>query len=192
MSLPARHHRYTFAEYLSVEEMSVVKHEFLDGEIYAMAGGSPLHAALSAAVVTALSLAVRGGSCRVFTSDLRIRVLSTGLATYPDASVVCGAVVPDPDGAASATNPTVVVEVLSDSTMDYDLGEKFEHYKQIPSLKTVVYIWQDERKIELRKRVSGESWVSAFALGGDSVSIDTLGCTLVPDDLYRDAAPPEA
>jgi Uma2 family endonuclease len=192
MSLPARHHRYTFAEYLTVEEMSVVKHEFLDGEIYAMAGGSPLHAALSAAVVTALSMAVRGGSCRVFTSDLRIRVLATGLATYPDVSVVCGPVVPDPEGAASATNPTVVVEVLSDSTMDYDLGEKFEHYKQVPSLKAVIYVWQDQRKIEIRRRAAAESWISAIAEESGSISIDALGCTLAPADLYRDAAPPEA
>ena len=106
--------------------------------------------------------------------------------------MVRGPVVPDPEGAASATNPAVVVSVLSDSTMDYDLGEKFEHYKQVPSLRAVIYIWQDQRKIEIRRRASAESWISAIAEKSGSISIDALGCTLAPADLYRDAAPPEA
>src|SRR4051812_20568072 len=125
-----RHHRYSFADYLAVEEMGSVKHEFLDGNIYAMAGGAPLHAALAAAVATALSNALRGGPCRVFSSDLRIRVLATGLASYPDVTVVCGALRTDPESADTVTNPMVVVEVLRDSTMDYDLGEKLEHYRK--------------------------------------------------------------
>ena len=191
MSVPAPHHRYTFADYLAVEEMSVVKHEFLNGEIYAMAGGSPLHAALSAAVITVLSNCLRGGPCRVFTSDLRIRVRASGLATYPDLSVVCGPVIGDPEGPEAATNPTVIVEVLSDSTMEYDHGEKFEHYKQIGSLKGVVYVWQQEQRIEIRQRASEDTWTSVFAVSGESARIDTLGCTLVTDELYRDASPPE-
>src|SRR3970040_481974 len=99
MSAPVRHHHYSFADYLAVEEMSAVKHEFLDGNIYAMAGGSPLHAALSVSVAAALLSSLRGRPCRVFSSDLRVRVAATGLATYPDVTVVCTELRHDPDSA---------------------------------------------------------------------------------------------
>ena len=184
-----RHHRYSFADYLAVEEMGSVKHEFLEGNIYAMAGGSPLHAALSAAVATALSNALRGGPCRVFSSDLRIRVLATGLASYPDVTVVCGALLTDPESADTVTNPTVVVEVLSDSTMDYDLGEKLDHYRKIPSLNAVVYVWQTERRIEVRERGTATAWTAAVARSGDRAHIHALDCDLLVDELYRDATP---
>jgi Uma2 family endonuclease len=192
MRIPARHHRYSFADYLAVEEMSSVKHEFLDGEIYAMAGGSPLHAALSAAVVGRLLAAVRGGPCRVFSSDLRIRVLATGLATYPDVSVVCGPPRRDPDSPDTVTNPAVLVEVLGDSTLEYDLGEKFDHYRLIESLKEVVYVWQSERKIEIRRRQGAETWLPVAAGPGEVVRLEALGCDLAIDDLYDDATPPSS
>jgi Uma2 family endonuclease len=95
MSVSVRHHRHSFRDYLAVEEISTVKHEYLDGEIYAMAGGSVLHAALSAAMLAALHRQL-GGRCRVYSSDLRIRVRATGLASYPDMTVVCGAAETDP------------------------------------------------------------------------------------------------
>jgi Uma2 family endonuclease len=190
MRVLARHHRYSFADYLAVEKMSTVKHEFLDGEIYAMAGGSPLHAALSIAVAGRLLEAVRGGPCRVFSSDLRIRVPATGLTSYPDVSVVCGPPLHDPEDPDTVTNPAVLVEVLSDSTLEYDLGEKFDHYKLIGSLREVVYVWQSERKIEVRQREGGETWVSVTARPGDIARLESLGCDLAIDDLYRDATPP--
>jgi Uma2 family endonuclease len=191
MLTPARRHRYSFADYLVVEEMSTVKHEFLDGEIYAMVGGSLLHAALSAAVLGRLLAAVRGGPCRVFSSDLRIRVLATGLATYPDASVVCGPPARDPESHETVTNPSVVVKVLSNSTMEYDLGEKFDHYKQVESLKEIVYVWQSEQRIEIRRR-EGDTWISLSAGSGETAHLQSLGCDLAVDDLYREATPPSA
>lgn len=192
MSARVRHHHHSFADYLAVEEMSSVKHEFLDGNIYAMAGGSPLHAALSMAVGVALSACAKGGRCRVFPSDLRIRVLATGLATYPDVSVVCGPPIADPESADTVTNPTAVVEVLSDSTMDYDLGEKLDHYRQIPSLKAVAYLWQKERRIEVRQRGADDTWSSAVARAGDVARIDALECALAVDEIYAAAEPPRS
>ena len=191
MPTPARHHRYSFADYLAVEEISVVKHEFLGGEIYAMAGGSPLHAALSAAMVGRLLEAARGGPCRVFSSDLRIRVLATGLASYPDAAVVCGPLEHHPDSADTVTNPVLLVEVLSDSTEEYDLGEKFEHYTRIASLQEVVYVWQNERHIEVRRRVN-DGWISSAAGSAGMVRMESLGCALDVDALYNEATPPTA
>jgi Uma2 family endonuclease len=190
MSVPVRLHRHSFRDYLAVEEISTVKHEFLDGEIYAMAGGSILHAALSAAVLASLH-AQLGGRCRVYSSDLRIRVPATGLASYPDITVVCGAVETDPESADTVVNPTAVVEVLSPGTMDYDLGEKFEHLRQIPSLRAVIYIWQDRRGVEVRERLAEGTWKAAKLAGsGEEAPIGALGCKIAVDDLYADAGAP--
>ncbi len=190
MGAPAHLHGYTFREYLDLEAASNVKHEFLDGEIYAMAGGTPRHAALTLAVGGALLAQLRGGPCRAFSSDLRIRVRETGLATYPDVAVVCGPLEPDPDSEATVTNPKVIVEVLSPSTKDYDLGEKFEHYRKIPALEAVLYVWQTEARIESRTRAPDGTWAAREWSAGDTVAVNAIGCKLSVDDVYRDASPP--
>lgn len=169
--------------------MSGVRHEFLDGEIVAMAGGTVLHAALSAGVLATLH-AQLGGRCRAYSSDLRVRAPATGLATYPDVTIVCGPIETDPDDKDTVTNPSVVVEVLSASTMDYDLGEKFESYRQIPSLKTVIYVWQDRRQFELRDRQSDGTWRSQVAGRGETVRVGALDCALELDRLYDEAGAP--
>jgi len=184
MSVSARHHRYSFQDYLAVEEVSTVRHEYLDGEIYAMAGGSVLHAALSAATLAALHREL-GGRCRVYSSDLRIRAPATGLASYPDVTVVCGAAQTDPENADTIVNPTLVVEVLSPSTMDYDLAEKFEHYRRIPSLSAVLYVWQDRRQIEVRE--SARERQASIAGPGQTAAVPSLGIRLEVDALYADA-----
>ena len=185
MGAPIRLHRHSYADYLAVEEVSTVKHEFLDGEIYAMAGGSVRHAALSAAALAALHTQLQG-RCRVYSSDLRLRVLATGLASYADVAVVCGPVETDPDQADTVTNPTLLVEVLSPGTIDYDLGEKFEHYQQIPSLRAVVYVWQDRRQIELRERMPDGSWRRETAVAGQQIAITTPECRISVDALHAD------
>ena len=185
MSVSVRHHRHSFQDYLAVEEISTVRHEYLDGEIYAMAGGSVLHAALAAATLAVLHHQL-GGRCRVYSSDLRIRVRATGLASYPDVTVVCGAAETDPENAETVVNPTLVVEVLSPGTMDYDVGEKFDHYRQIPSLKAVLYVSQDKRQLEIRERTDDE-WKATQASTGGNVSTASIGCRLDVDALYADA-----
>lgn len=184
MSEPTSRHHYTWAEYLAFEETSNVKHEYLDGEIYGMAGGSPEHAALSVAVASALQAGLRGGPCRVYSSDLRIRVAATGLGTYPDVSVVCGELERDPENRDTVTNPALLVEVLSPSTEHYDRGEKLEHYQQIPALRAVLLVAQDERRIELRQRADDGSWQSVAAAGGGEIEIASLGCTVDLDQVY--------
>ena len=189
MVAPARLHGYTFDEYLDLENASNVKHEFLEGEIYAMAGGTPRHAALTLAVGGALLAQLRGGPCRAFSSDLRVRARATGLATYPDVAVVCGPLEPDPDSDATVTNPRVLVEVLSKSTKDFDLGEKFDHYQQIPSLEAVLYVWQTETRMELRSRAPDGHWTSRDFRAGETARIESIGCSLNVDDIYQDASP---
>jgi Uma2 family endonuclease len=183
MGVPARLHHYSFQDYLMVEEMNPGRHEFLDGEIYAIAGGTMLHAALSAAVLTALATQLTGG-CRTYTSDLRVRVLATGLATYPDVTLVCGKAEADPESKETAVNPAVIVEVLSPATIDYDLGEKFEHYRQIPSLKAVVYVWQDRQQIEVRERTADGDWRSHIGGVGTTLAVEEPRFTLDVNALY--------
>jgi Uma2 family endonuclease len=186
----ARHHRYTYSEYVALEEHANVRHEFFDGEIYAMAGGTPEHAAICANVSTALNVQLRGRGRRVHSSDLLIRILETGLATYPDVTVVCTRAELDPANRNAITNPTVVVEVLSPGTAEYDRGEKLAHYERIRSLREVVLVAHNERLIEVWQRKDGEAWTRGEARAG-SIRLASIDCTLDVDDVYRDElAPP--
>ncbi|HSU40855.1 MAG TPA: Uma2 family endonuclease [Polyangiaceae bacterium] len=177
--------RFSFAEYLRVDSESPAKHEFLDGMILAMAGGSPEHAALAMAVGTSLQRQLEGKRCRVYSADLRIRVPVTGFAAYPDVTVVCDRLERDPDDASTATNPSVVVEILSPSTEHYDRGEKLRQYQQLASLLHVVLLAHDERRIDVWSR-SETGWVVTTAKAGDRVRLDGIGCALTVDDVYRD------
>src|SRR5262249_22981569 len=133
MGKPARQ-LFTFEDYLQLEEYAKIKHEFLDGHVWAMAGGTPDHAAIATNISTLLSVHLRDKPCRVYSSDLRVRVRTTGLGTYPDVTVICGRFEADPGDPKgnTAINPRVIVEVLSPSTEEYDRSEKLDHYKQIP------------------------------------------------------------
>lgn len=183
---------FTFDAYVELEARSTVKHEFLDGQVWAMAGGSPEHAAIAGAVIRLLGQALVGRRCRVFTSDLRVRVAATGLGTYPDAAVICGAVEADPDDRSGHTvvNPTVLVEVLSPTTEAYDRGEKLAHYKRVPALREVALVAHDERRVDVWRRV-GDHWTMVSFRAGDQVMLESLGCALAVDDIYFDplAAP---
>ena len=163
MSSPAHDVHYTFRQYLSLEKASNVKHEYLAGQIYAMAGGTPEHAALQGAVHGLLFPQVRAGRCRAHGSDLRVRVLATGLDTYADVAIVCGPRELDPEDKNAVTNPTLLVEVLSPSTQDYDCGEKFAHYKRIPSLRQYVLVSPDEHRVEVWTRDDEGAWTSVVS-----------------------------
>lgn len=185
-SIPAPRHSYSYAEYLIVDEMSSHKNEYFDGEIYAMAGGSVAHAALAAEIITVIGNQLRGRPCRIYTADLRIRVKLTGLATYPDVSVICGPLEEDPEGRDTAINPTVLVEVLSDGTESYDRGEKREHYFLIPSLREYVVVSQREKAIEVWRRV-GEEWTHEVFGAGTKVTLAAIGCEIDVGSLYAEA-----
>jgi Uma2 family endonuclease len=188
MTEPRRLHRYTYADYVALELESPTKHEFLDGEIYAMAGGSEDHSALAAEVLRVLGNAVGDRPCRVHTSDLRIYVEATGLATFPDGSVVCGPLEQHPPSPrATALNPTVLVEVTSDSSEEYDTGEKLASYRTIPSLSDYVVVSHRERRITVHHR-GDQGWSSRVAIAGGRVTVESLGAELVVDAIYRASA----
>lgn len=182
-------HRYTYAEYVALERQSPTKHEFLEGEIYAMAGGSEEHSALAAEVLRALGNGVGDRPCRVHTADLRIYVEAAGLATFPDGSVVCGPLEQHPPSPiATALNPAVLVEVTSDSSEEYDLGGKLEFYRTIPSLSDYVIVSHRERRITVHSRDGNGAWTSRVAIAGGRVTVSHLGVELVVDDVYRASA----
>jgi Uma2 family endonuclease len=165
MAEPAQMLVYSFAEYVALEEYSNVRHEFRDGSILAMAGGSPEHAALIASVAAALVPGLVGSRCAVHSSDLRIRVQTTGLATYPDASVVCAPRELDPEDRNTLLNPRLIAEVTSPSSEAYDRGKKREHYQQIASLEEYVVVSHRQRQVEIWRR-SGDAWTyTAFGAG---------------------------
>jgi Uma2 family endonuclease len=178
----------SFRDYVVAEQTSEQKNEWLDGGIFAMAGGTPEHSALAAAIIGQLIAQLKGKPCRVFSSDLRIRVTETGLTTYPDISVVCGALIVDPEDPNCATNPTVIVEVLSSSTESYDRGRKFGHYKQMESLQHYVLVSQDRPYIEWFTRAPKEAgngvWLHRSAAENDTVLLDAIECHLVVAEIF--------
>jgi Uma2 family endonuclease len=187
MTQPLHRHRYTYADYLALEESSNVKHEYLEGEIYAMAGGTPDHAALAMAVGAALIEQLRGKPCRVFSSDLRIRVLATGLAAYPDVTVVCGPLQHDTESGTTVVNPTVLVEVSSNGTEDYDRGEKLDHYRQIPSVRECLLVSHRSRSMEVWRRDPKGAWEQQEVRSGETVRLASIDCALSVDEVYRTA-----
>jgi Uma2 family endonuclease len=187
VTAPARQ-LFDYRSYLLLEEDSVVKHEFLDGEVWAMAGGSPEHAAITMRVGRLLGNQLEGRPCQVYSSDLRIRVAATGLTTYPDVSVVCGQLELDPEDSKghTALNPTVLVEVLSPSTEGYDRGEKLSHYKRITSLREVVFVAQEQRLVEVWTRGAEGEWTEREYRALERARLDAVSCELPLDDVYRD------
>ncbi len=186
MTEPVHAPSYTFSAYIALEAKSEAKHELVNGEILAMAGGSPERSRLAANVIGELGAALRGRPCVTYTSDLRVRVRATGLATYPDATVVCGRLEVDPEDKNTATNPVVIVEVLSDSTETYDREDKRAHYRLIPSLREYVLVSQHERRIEHYHRNDDGSWTLRDARAGERARLDAVGCELSVDAIYED------
>jgi Uma2 family endonuclease len=185
VSTPAHRIHNTYEDYLSIEAMSNVRHEFLDGQIYAMGGGTPEHAAIASAVAGQLYSQLRGSGCRTYNSDLRVRTPS-GLSTYPDVTVVCGPAQRDSEDRNAVMNPTLVVEVLSPATEQYDRGDKLEHYKTIPSLRQVLLFGYRQHAVDVWSRGDGESWSRVVVVEGEVAEL-AIGARLDVREVYEAA-----
>jgi Uma2 family endonuclease len=173
--------RITFEEFLSLEQLNTSKHEWLNGIVYMMAGGTFEHGRLVDNILVALHQALAGQRCRPFAGNFLVRTPS-GLGAYPDVMVFCGEIEGHPsDPKRAAINPTVLIEVLSESTEEYDRGEKFENYKSIPSLEDYVLVRQSEPGIEVYSRNTG--WTRRTATSGESITIPSLGVALSVDGI---------
>lgn len=179
----------SYLDYLALERSTEMRHEYLDGEAWMMAGGSPRHAKVIMNLSAALVNRLADGPCQAYSADLKIRVLATGLATYPDASVICGPLERHPEDRNAITNPTLIVEVLSPSTEGWDRGPKFRHFQQIPGLQHYLLVDQDEVRVEHYVRTE-RGWHYSVHGPGEQLVIDATHTTLDVDALYRNL--PEA
>lgn len=163
----------TYAEYLAREATSELKHEYLRGDVWAMAGGTPTHARLCASLAWVFRQRLQGKPCVPYSADLRVRIEQTDRSTYPDLTIVCGAEQTASDDTNAITNPTVIVEVLSESTERSDRGEKFAHYQRLASLQEYVLVAQDSQRVEVFRR-EGKTWVLSIYEAGATVRLDSL------------------
>ena len=178
--------RYTPEEYLALERRAQYKSEYFAGEIVALTGGSRWHNLIVTNVVRELSLQLKGGSCLTFPSDMRVKVRSTGLYTYPDVTVVCGKAEFEDEQIDTLLNPTVIVEVLSKSTEGYDRGEKFGHYRKLESLMEYVLIAQRRHQIEhFLRQPDNQQWLLSEADHlEDAVQLPSIRCRLALAEVY--------
>ncbi len=184
LSQPAQ--RMTEAEYLAFERASELRHECFAGEVFAMTGASEAHNLIAADVLVSLRNQLRGRPCKVYIADMRVKVAATGLYTYPDLSVVCGEARFADNQFDMLLNPTVIIEVLSPSTEACDRGRKFQHYRQIETLRACLLIAQDSPRIERYLRHDDGAWLLTDAHGLDArLSLAAIGCALALADVYE-------
>ena len=196
----AEKRRLTAAEYLAIESTSEIRHEFLDGEMFAMSGGSLWHNLIKDNFARAVANRLSGGTCRVVTSDQRLKVNATGLYTYPDVLVFCGPPVMEDGVHHTLTNASLVADVLSNSTEKYDRGIKFSHYRRLDTLQEYLLIAQDRFSVEVFQRqdagsssAGSDAWLlSAAAEREAEVRLSSLGITVPLAEIYAGVEfPPE-
>ncbi len=186
MALPQSKFRFTPEEYLAFERAAEVKHEYIDGFIYAMAGGSPPHNRICFNTIATIGAQLRGTECYGFTSDQKIRTDLQDLVSYPDITIVCGDPIFHDQQKDVILNPKVIIEVLSPSTESHDRVEKFARYRTIKTLTDYLLIAQDRASVEHFTRQKGKSeWLYAAAIGLQSeIKIASLNCRLKLADVY--------
>ncbi len=176
---------YTPEQYLELEENSEFKSEYLSGQIFAMAGGSPEHSAIASNIGREIGTSLKREPCQVFNSDLRVTIMQTSLKTYPDITVVCGEQHRHPLDNNSIINPTVLFEVLSPTTEAYDRGEKWAHYRRLDSLQEYVLVSQNKARMEQYVRQDDDSWKFMAVEGmAASLFLPSLGCSLPLSEVY--------
>jgi len=188
MTEPAFIQPLSYEEYVALERTLTEKHEYVRGEIFSMAGAKHVHNLIAVNVLVALSQALRERPCFVWNSDMRVRT-ADDVGTYPDVSALCGEPQFSDTSEDELTNPSVVVEVLSDSTEAYDRGEKFEHYRTMASLRAYLLVATRRRHVDVFTRQADGAWLLRSYEPGESVPLEALGCELLLDALYLNVPP---
>ena len=184
---------YTENEYLELERKATYKSEYVNGQIYAMAGASRMHNTISGNTYSQINIQlIDRVSCEAHTNDMRVKVEETGLITYPDVVAVCGDVELDDSYKDTLLNPKILIEVLSPSTEAYDRGAKFAHYRKLPSLEEYVLISQHKVLVELFQR-HGEHWIlKEYSHLEDVLALDSIDCQIKLSRIYNKVVfPPE-
>lgn len=175
---------FTPEEYFAWEEGQLEKYELIDGRVYAMSGSTQNHSAIKLNIGILITTHLRGGQCRVFNSDLKVKILHTSNYTYPDLSVTCDE--RDRDHPLYITYPCLVIEVLSDSTEAYDRGKKFEKYRRNPNLIDYVLVSSDEIAIDIYHKNDAGDWLILSYRAGDRVELQSIGLSVPIEQFYEE------
>lgn len=182
----ARKHEYTSEEYFALEESSEERHAFVNGEIYAMAGGTADHNLIALNIVESLRVQLRNKPCRVQAADLLLQIKKLNMYTYPDVMLICGKLDFQPGRKDVVTNPVVIFEVLSESTSDYDHTRKFAAYRQLASLQEYVMVQQNHAYVECFRRLESGLWVlHAYEDLADKLELESVGVEIPLKAIYE-------
>lgn len=174
------------SEYLAMEEVADGKSEYFRGRILTMSGGPPDHSSVAVNLIGALGTRLAAKPCRVFNSDMRLHIEPNSLYTYPDVMVICGKVELVKRRNDTVTNPVLIVEVLSESTRDYDRGMKFNMYKQVPSLQEYVVVESENPRVECYRRGADDQWVVEMIDDlNATVRLASVACEITMREIYR-------
>ncbi|MEK6325715.1 MAG: Uma2 family endonuclease [Acidobacteriota bacterium] len=177
--------RYTPEEYLALERSSETRHEYLNGEIFAMGGASRQDVLVVTNLVGELHSQLKAGPCTVYSTDLRVKIAPTGLYTYPDVIVLCDEPRFSDQQEDTLLNPALIIEVLSESTKDYDRGGKFEQYRTIESFVEYLLIAQDRPHVEHHTRQPDGRWLLYETNNlEDTIQLKSVPCSLRMSDIY--------
>ena len=176
--------RFTPEEYFAWEEHQLERHEYIDGEVYAMTGGTQNHSDIALNFGSLLKNHLRGSGCKTFNSDLRIKIFESNKYVYPDLSVTCDN--RDKTTPQYITHPCLIVEVLSPSTAAYDRGDKFRMYRQNPSLIDYVLVDTNKMAIDLYRKDEAGNWYIINYQAGDSIELKSVNLTVPIEQVYEE------
>ena len=177
--------KISIEEYLEMENAADEKHEYYKGEIFAMSGAKVSHVIISDNILTVLKQKLKGKSCKPFGSDLRIHIEANTLFTYPDISIICGEIITLNNDDYNVLNPTVIIEVLSKSTKNYDRGEKFKLYRDIAALKEYILVDSESMHIEIFRLNKNDHWeLEEYNSPADTVTIKAINETIFLSEIY--------
>jgi Uma2 family endonuclease len=180
-------------EYLDLERKADARSEYLDGEMFALAGGTRRHSRIKVELIRALAGRLSGTSCQVFDSDMRVKIEDTGLYTYPDVAVARGNLRFENEREDTLLNPKVIVEVLSDSSASWDRGEKFWHYRHLESLAEYVLVSQDVERVEHYIRQPDDTWIlNTIEESKGLLRLKSVKCTLPLSEIFNNTGLPDA
>ena len=172
-------------EYLQLEEAAETKHEYVGGNVIAMAGATREHNEIVANLIRDVGNCLKGKECAIYPSDFRVTTPAGKSYFYPDATVVCGSLQMQPQVFDTLQNPVVIIEVMSEGTENTDRGYKFFHYQQIPSLQEYILIDSRKQGIEIIRRQANDTWkFDKLSAAEGKLELNSIGCSLSFDDIY--------
>jgi Uma2 family endonuclease len=177
--------KISIEEYLEMENASPEKHEYYQGEVFAMSGAKVPHVIINDNILTALKQKLKGKPCKPFGNDMRIHIEANTLFTYPDISIVCGDIITLNNDEYNVLNPSVLIEVLSKATKNYDRGDKFKLYREIPTLKEYVLVDSESLSVEIFRLNENNHWeLEEYKTNAENFEIKTNNTNLSFEEVY--------